>query len=232
MRTQKKKAKGKAREQKRKKKDTREFPLSKYSNPNSGRPRSPYSGLPHLTRPPVKDYNPRLLTQRVHKRIPNLRWHRLGKIVLAAIKAGAARKDARIVEFSIMNDHLHYVAEARSNKALASFMKGLGRRIGHAINKYLGTTGKVFADRYHRVDLVSLQQERNAIRYVLCNANKHRVPFQGDFDPLSSARWFPFWSRGTRAPESTSPTPAGTCWKLKTCFSDKRRIDPDYFGRA
>ena len=224
MRTRKTKA--------RNKKDTREFPLSKHSNPNSGRPRSPFSGMSHLTRPPVKDYNPMLLTQRVCRRIPNLRWHRLGKIVLACIKAGAARKDARIVEFSIMGDHLHYVAEARTNKALASLMKGLNRRIGHAINRYLGTRGKVFADRFHRVDLVSMEQVRNAIRYVLCNANKHKVPFQGDFDPLSSARWFPFWSTGTRAPESTSPTPAGTCWKLKIGLSRKPPLDPNYFGRA
>ena len=77
-------------------------------------------------------------------------------------------------------------------------MKSLASLFAFAVNRALGRTGRVLADRYHLRVLKCPRQVRNAIAYVLLNARKHgiRIPF-GQPDPFSSGPWFGFW-RGRR----------------------------------
>jgi hypothetical protein len=54
----------------------------------------------------------------------------------------------------------------------------------------------VWGDRYHRRDLTSARQVRNAILYCLANYKKHQGVTDGmpRIDPCSSARWFQGWT--------------------------------------
>src|SRR5262249_10884764 len=70
-------------------------------------------------------------------------------------------------------------------------MQGLTIRLARAINRALGRTGKVFADRYHARILKTPTEVRNAVEYVLQNHAKHlrkrgKMPHPWDIDPYSS----------------------------------------------
>ena len=196
---------------------------------NAGRKPSPHSGMPHLTRDRVKKCNPMHITAKVREDVPNMRSWRLAPTIIAAIKAGSDRFGCRAVEFSLQRTHLHLIVEAGKKGDVAKFMIGLGVRIAKAINSVVGRIGSVFADRYHRTDLLSLQQVRNTIRYVLCNANKHGETLPGKLDPFSSAFWFKHWL-GIQTPlESNSPVAQATNWKLLNWRSRYGPIDPDHF---
>ena len=65
-------------------------------------------------------------------------------------------------------------------------------RIARAMNRVLGRTGRVFADRYHAHALKTPTEVANAIAYVLGNSHVHAArrgrPLHPDgVDPLSSA---------------------------------------------
>jgi len=65
-------------------------------------------------------------------------------------------------------------------------MQGLGVRIAKALNRLMGTQGRVLADHYHSTLLRTPTQLVNAIAYVLGNSAHH---YGGDAssDPFSSA---------------------------------------------
>jgi hypothetical protein len=71
-------------------------------------------------------------------------------------------------------------------------MQGLAIRLARAINRVLGRTGKVFADRDHMRILQTPAEVRNALLYVVENRWKHR-PLRPDFfveqDYCSSLAW-------------------------------------------
>ena len=77
-----------------------------------------------------------------------------------------------------------------------------------AVNGVAKRTGKVWRDRYHRQDLCSPRQVRNAFVYVLFNVRKHAASdrelrvWNECLDPCSSAASFTGW-----APRA-GPTPA------------------------
>jgi hypothetical protein len=72
--------------------------------------------------------------------------------------------------------------------------------LAKAVNKELARKGRVIADRYHVHVLRTPTEVRNAVHYVLRNAERHgahdawpectTIPVP---DPLSTAAWFPFW---------------------------------------
>src|SRR5262245_20200288 len=116
----------------------------------------------------------------------------------------------RLVHYSIQDDHAHLIVEAKDQLALGRGMKSLASLFAFAVNRALGRTGKVLADRYHLQILASATQVRNALAYVLLNARRHAAkrvaklrksgfakvrPLRSDgrLDPASSARWFEGW---------------------------------------
>ena len=54
-----------------------------------------------------------------------------------------------VIEYSIQSNHLHFVAEAQDEIALARGMKGLLVRVAEALNRAWERTGRVVGDRYH-----------------------------------------------------------------------------------
>jgi REP element-mobilizing transposase RayT len=78
--------------------------------------------------------------------VPPLRRRSLVKIIRDSI-AASQRDDFSIVHFAIESNHLHFIIETASGVARARGITGLKVRISKRVNKIVGRTGELFADR-------------------------------------------------------------------------------------
>ncbi len=152
------------------------------------KPRGLRPGVSHRIRPYHDARHPAHLTLRATRGVPNLRTARVVPALREALRL-AQRETFRICHFSVQSNHIHLLVEAKSREALSRGIQGLAIRLARAINRALRRSGKVWADRYHRRDLATPREVRNALVYVLNNVKKHRPGFAG-LDPCSSAAWF------------------------------------------
>jgi len=136
---------------------------------------------PHAAREKVTRHRPLHVTLNVVAGLPSLRGAELSVHVLAAIAGGNQREGFRIVHFSVMSNHVHLICEADDNEELARGMRGVGGRVAKKVNRLLGRKGRVIADRYHVHVLRTPTEVRNAVRYVLRNAERHDV-LRGAFE--------------------------------------------------
>ena len=155
-------------------------------------------GVPHRSRPSLSRHHPVHVTVRLAAGLPKLRRRKAFKVVQRAIRA--AHKDRfRIVEFSVLQNHLHLIVEADDAEALARGMQGLQIRLAKGLNRLWGRKGRVFADRYHARVLSTPSEVRRALAYCLCNARRHawqhgRHVLAPDWvDPYSSGPTFSGW---------------------------------------
>jgi len=122
----------------------------------------------------------------------NLRSRRSFRVFRAAIAAAGERFGMRVCAFSVQGNHLHLIVEADDRVALSRGMKGLGVRLAKGLNKLMGRSGPVLADRYHDHVLRTPSEVARAVRYVRRNRAHHlgdrsaRLP-AGYVDPYSSA---------------------------------------------
>jgi REP element-mobilizing transposase RayT len=150
----------------------------------------------HRTRAVHKYWNPLHVTMRAVSGLPSFRTQTLFGAFERAVRT-TRRNDFRVVEYSIQDDHLHLIVEARDNDALARGMTSFSVRANRLFNAASGRRrGRVWAGRYHRRDLTNARQVRNALVYCLCNYKKHQRLTSGAarIDPCSSARWFQGWT--------------------------------------
>jgi REP element-mobilizing transposase RayT len=146
------------------------------------------------------------VTLRAVEAVGCLRSRRVFPAVRRAL-AAASHADFRIIEFSVQNDHVHFLAEAAHGRALSGGVRGLAIRIARAVNRTLGRRGRVWGDRYHARALTTPRAVRHALIYVLMNFKKHLRPRTGtELDPCSSAAWFSGW-RTPRAAAGLGPPP-------------------------
>ena len=87
--------------------------------------------------------------------------------------AAGRRDDFRIVHFSVMGNHTHFLVEAKDRRALWLGMQGLGVRIARRLNGLMSKRGRVISDRYHARILRTPTEVRYARSYLLNNARKH-----------------------------------------------------------
>ncbi|HEY6824372.1 MAG TPA: transposase [Steroidobacteraceae bacterium] len=113
------------------------------------------------------------VTLRVALRVWNLRSRRCFRVIEMSLEEARGRFGLRIIEFSVLGNHLHLVVEADNNDALSRGMQGLNIRIARALNGVMRTNGSVFADQYHPRLLRTPTELVNAIAYVLGNAEHH-----------------------------------------------------------
>ena len=95
----------------------------------------------------------------------------------------------------MLNDHLHFLVEARDRETLSRGLQGLLVRVAKALNRLWQRKGSVFADRYHDRILKTPREVRNALLYVLANGKKHaaegrEVAVPQAIDTFTSAPWF------------------------------------------
>jgi putative transposase len=190
---------------------------------NAGRKKSA-SGrtrTPHRARPALSRYVPVHVTLRAARRLPSFREEVIGRAIGRVIRAmRRVRDDFAIVEFSIQSDHVHLIVEAEGERELSSGIRSLQTRVTKVLNNHIlrRRRGKVWGDRYFRVDLTTPTQARHALAYVLQNGHHHGVVAPGVKDPLSSARWSSRYVTRPELPLETSPTTPARTFMLEVLW--------------
>ncbi len=138
---------------------------------------------------------PAHVTMKLLRGLPRLRSRREYAVLREAFAAGCDRGGFRLTQYAVLNDHLHFLVEARDRATLSRGLQGLAIRIAKALNKLWSRSGTVFADRYHDRILKTPREVRNALRYVLGNGKKHaaegrEVAVPQAIDTFTSAPWF------------------------------------------
>ena len=154
---------------------------------------------PHRTRPVHCERDPVHVTCRVKNGVGRLRKRHVHHAIKQALVKYVLLPTFRVVHTSIQGNHIHMLVEARDKDAIAAGMRVLEIAMALAINKSLKRSGKVFEGRYHRVDITSPRQARNALAYVLNNWRRHcedvNTPGAENvlIDPYSTAASFDGW---------------------------------------
>lgn len=193
--------------------------------------------LPHVARPGFDRHVPVHLTMRAVKGVPRMRAQAVMTVIYEEI-ARASAKGFRLVDFSVQEDHLHVLAEADDAMNLSRGMQRLASRIARRVNLLVGRRGKVWRERYHRRDLSTPKQFRNALVYVLMNFRKHapaaeRAQRAQVVDGHSSALWFDGWKddglrtrlREKRARAGPRPTALARTWIARVGWKRHGLID-------
>ena len=113
------------------------------------------------------------VTLRMRHHVWNLRSGRCHRRICRSLIAARGRFGLRVIEFSILGNHVPFIVEADDDVALTRGMQGLAIRIARALNDLMGRSGRVFADHYHSRLLRSPTELARAIDYVLGNASHH-----------------------------------------------------------
>jgi REP element-mobilizing transposase RayT len=140
--------------------------------------------------------------------LPSMRTPKARAVIVEAIRAQRGRFGFHVVQFAILSNHIHLIAEASTAKELGRGMKGLQVRISKGLNKLWEREGVVFPDRYfHRV-VRKVHELRRLVRYVLQNARRHGVRVPDDRpDEYSSGMWFESWIGHLGRTFSSEPSP-------------------------
>ncbi len=90
-------------------------------------------------------------------------------------------------------------------------MQGLMIRIAKGLNRLGKRTGKVFSDRYHCHVLKTPREVKNALNYVIQNANHHaqeagRRLAKNYRDPFSSWAYFDGWRESRKRSQTAAQT--------------------------
>ena len=215
-----------------------------------GRPPGPNPRERHLSREDFAERYPCHVTLKVAKGVGSIRKAAIVREIEDSFRAANQRTDFRLVVYSIQKNHVHLIVEAHGAAALGRGMKSLASRLARAVNRMLGRSGKVLADRYHLEVLTSPLQVWNALLYVLCNARRHEkqridglarmgivvpaLPNLGTLDGASSAHWFVGWRRDVpvdRSPPrglgSLPVVVAAQTWLLRIGWRRYGLLDPN-----
>lgn len=188
----------------------RERADGKKVRPGLGRPRKKNNDrVAHQTRPALKGKSALHVTLRVRDHVPNLRARRRFNVIKQAFVKFCAPKTVsfRLVHFAVLSNHLHFIIEADSKRALSMGLQKLLHSISRRLNALSvrehggtfstkrgpygtlrGWLGRVFTDRYFAHLLSTPTEMANALRYVWGNAVRHygHGGRQDRADPFSS----------------------------------------------
>ncbi len=145
----------------------------------------------HSIRPALDSEDGLSITVRLLPDLPSLREPGAHRVILDALRARKDREGFRIVEFSILSNHIHLLCEGDDRVTVSRAMQGLCSSIARLLNRLWARTGKLFADRFH-IDVFKVPRRAfNTLRYVLKNAWKHGVRMGNALvDAFSSGPWF------------------------------------------
>lgn len=200
----------------------------------AGRKRAPENaGLqPHAARPPFDDDIPVHVTMRALRSVPSMRAAIVARAVVAEL-ARASTKGFRVLHYSVQVNHVHLIAEADDALCFSRGMQRLASRIAMAVNALVSRRGRFWRERYHRRDLLSPRQYRNALVYVLFNVRKHaRGASTRALDGCSSAIWLDDWSddalcaRVRAARAGSPPVVEPRTWIARIGWKRHGRLDP------
>jgi putative transposase len=153
-----------------------EFKLRQWGGKRKGagrRPRGEKALVSHEARPKFARPTPALVTLRVANHVWSLRSGRSFRRIAAAFEKARGKFGMRLIEFSVLGNHLHLIVEADDSESLSRGMQGLNIRIAKSLNVMMKRRGSVFADHFHSRLLRSSSELTIAIGYVLGNAARH-----------------------------------------------------------
>lgn len=157
--------------------------------------KSKRSNVAHVSRPRLGKATPVHVTLRMMPGRPSLRAELLRNIFERIVKE-TRTEDFHVATYSLQKDHVHLVCEAKDRAALSSAIRRMAIRFALRMNGLCGRRkGKCWGDRYHRHDLTTPREVRNALVYVLMNGKKHgESPREARLlDPYSSAAENDVW---------------------------------------
>ena len=178
------------------------------------KPKGEKAGVSHTKRAALAACFPVHVTVRLEKGLPSLRRKEAYRVLKGAFAAGSERFGFRLVEYAVLSNHMHFVAESSNERSLALGMQGLSVRIARTLNRLWQRVGRVFADRYHARILRTPREVRNAFVYVLHNARKHGVWASRGADPFSSGETFDGWKEESNR-RATGVLGRGCTWLLR-----------------
>jgi REP element-mobilizing transposase RayT len=114
---------------------------------------------------------------RVCEHVFQLRSRRCFAVIRTALAAGSDRHGLRVTSLSVQANHLHLIVEAESAPALSRGLQALAVRLARGLNRLMGRTERVFADRYHAHVLRTPREVRAALAYVAGNASRHAAQY-------------------------------------------------------
>ncbi len=158
--------------------------------------------------------HPSHVTLKVCGDVPSLRIQKCIKELERTFGDASERGDFRLCHYSVQSNHVHMLVEAKNAAALGRGMKSVGARFARAVNRVFERRGPVLIDRYHMRPLKTPREVRNALRYVLLNAQKHARKVLTGVDPASSARWFDGW-KNRQPSQDSRPVATAHTWLLK-----------------
>jgi len=157
---------------------------------NAGRkPNGERAGVSHAARPVLSKHHPVQVTWRMLPHVWNLRSRRSFRELSAAFAGGCNGAGFRLTHFSVQGNHLHLITEAEDALHLARGLQGLGVRIARRMNRLMGRSGKVFADRYHAHVLKTPAEVAHAVNYVVRNFAVHALRRGEQVDPAMPDRY-------------------------------------------
>jgi len=142
--------------------------------PGAGRrPKGSRPLVSHKTRPQFQKAAALHVTLRVAEHVWNLRSRRCFRLIEACLSDARGRFGLRVIEFTVLGNHLHLLVEADSSASLSRGMQGLNIRVAKALNRLMRERGRVLADHYQARVLQNPTELVNALAYVLGNAAHH-----------------------------------------------------------
>lgn len=89
----------------------------------------------------------------------------LGRLVVRELN----ESDAATLAYVVMPDHLHWLLQLRPGSNLSEVVKSIKSRSAFAINRALGTRGRVWQPSFHDHALRKEEDIQAVARYVVCN---------------------------------------------------------------
>ena len=182
------------------------------------KPNGQKAGVSHRQRSPLASRFPIHVTLRLDRGLPRLRRKAAYAVLRRCISRSNDRVGFRLCQYSVLNNHLHLIVEAKGRSELSRGMQGLCVRIARGLNRLWGRSGRVFSDRYHDHVLRTPKEVRHALSYVLNNARRHRIGFPCSLDLFTSGPWFDGWRSRREQPAASvqmdPPTARARTWLL------------------
>jgi putative transposase len=190
--------------------------------------------VPHVVRPIVRGWSPVLITLRVRADVPDLRQRDAWAAIVRVLRNFRGRFTLRFVHYSVLFNHIHFIAESPDEVSLSLGMQSLCTALGKRLNACFGRSGPVFDGRYHARELTTPLEVKNALRYVLLNARHHeldagRTLAREWIDPRSTGAIFDGWRDPPTLREGTKDygtSPART-WLLRTGWKKHGLLELD-----
>jgi putative transposase len=127
----------------------------------------------HLTRPGLGKRTPVHVTLRMKPGRPSLRTQVVRNMFEKIVKQTRCA-EFHVATFSLQRDHVHLICEPEDVAALSAGIRRVAIRFALRMNRLFGRKkGKIWGDRYHRHDLKTPREVRNALVYLLMNDKKH-----------------------------------------------------------